>query len=345
MKQILQRVARSPLLDNAVTRTLVLSPLFSMGVRMQRTSGHTPWVSYFAFRQLYWQTRGEFTRRKASQFGRPPVTLKSVDGVLGRGAAWRDELAVAVDTLKRDGYYLFSARLPTSDCRQLQDFTRTLPARLTPRRADLSGPTTFDADQPVAARYDFEEAQYLAHPVIQELLCDESLMAVAQGYLCAAPVNDLSAMWWSAPYGRGSSEAAQLFHFDLDRLKFLKFFFYLTDVGPENGPHMYVRGSHVKRPDTFYEDRRFQDSEVAGAFAPSDIREVHGPVGTILAGDTTCLHKGKPLAAGSRLMFEIEFTVSLFGQSYDTVAVPPSMPRLRERIVDYPAVFERFRPA
>jgi hypothetical protein len=268
-----------------------------------------------------------------------------VDGVLGRGAAWPDELAVAVDALKRDGYHMFSAKLPLSECRQLQDFTRTLPARLTPKRPDLTRPTSFDADNPVAARYDFAEAQYLAQPVIQNLLIDQSLMAVAQGYLGAAPVNDLSAMWWSAPYGAASSEAAQLFHFDLDRVKFLKFFFYLTDVGPENGPHMYVRGSHVTRPDVFYEDRRFQDSEVASAFAATAIHEVTAPVGTILAGDTTCLHKGKALTAGSRLMFEIEFTVSLFGQSYDTVSVPEGMASLRERMTDYPAVFERFRPA
>jgi hypothetical protein len=345
MNQILKRVARSPLVDNPITRTLVLHPLVAMGVRVQRNSGHTPWLSYFAFRQLYSQTRGEFTRRKASQLGHPPIELNSVEGVLGRDAAWRDELTLAVNGLKRDGYYMFSAKLPAADCTQLQEFTRTLPARLTPTRSDLTGPTRFDSTSPVAARYDFAEAQYLAHPVIQKLLCDESMMAVAQGYLGAAPVNDLSAMWWSAPYGRASSEAAQLFHFDLDRLKFLKFFFYLTDVGPENGPHMYVRGSHVNRPDLFYEDRRFQDSEVAGAFPRSDIREVHGPVGTILAGDTTCLHKGKSLVSGSRLMFEIEFTVSLFGQSYDTVSVPEEMTNLRKRMTEYPAVFERFRPA
>jgi hypothetical protein len=341
-KSSLKDVVRSPLIDNPLTRNLVLLPLFWYGVRTQRNSGRTPWASYFAFRQLYSQTKGEFTRRKALELRKPPVQLKSAEGVLGQGQAWSQELGAAVEGLRRDGYYIFSTRLPDEDCRQLQEFTRGLPARLTPPRPNGQQHVTFDPDKPLAARYDFEEAQYLGHPVIQKLMCDESMMAVAQGYLEAAPINDLSAMWWSAPFGNASSAAAQLFHFDLDRLQFLKIFFYLTDVGPDNGPHMYVRGSHRKRPEVFFEDRRFPDSEVAGGFPAEDIREVHGPMGTIIAGDTTCLHKGKSLRAGSRLMFEIEFTVSLFGQAYETLNVPREMTVLRQRIADYPAIFERF---
>ena len=158
------------------------------------------------------------------------------------------------------------------------------------------------------------------------------------------PINDLMAFWWSAPQKVASSEAAQLFHYDLDRQKFLKIFFYLTDVGPDNGPHCYVRGSHAHKPRQFYADRRFSDDEVARAFPAQDIREVHGPAGTIVAGDTLCLHKGKPLVSGSRLIFQLEFTLSLFGQTYETLPVGSDMPLLRERMARYPGVYARFKP-
>ena len=68
-----------------------------------------------------------------------------------------------------------------------------------------------------------------------------------------------------------SSEAAQLFHFDMDRIRFLKVFIYLTDVGTENGPHVYVRGSHRSKPPAFFRDRRFSDAEVKRAFPPTSV--------------------------------------------------------------------------
>ena len=43
---------------------------------------------------------------------------------------------------------------------------------------------------------------------------------------------------------KADSEAAQMFHFDLDRIKWLKFFIYLTDVKINSGPHVYVSGTH-----------------------------------------------------------------------------------------------------
>lgn len=105
-----------------------------------------------------------------------------------------------------------------------------------------------------------------------------------------------------------------------------------------------MRGSHVHKPPQFYTDRRFSDDEVAHAFPVQDIREVHGPAGTIIAGDTLCLHKGKPLVSGARLIFEMEFTLSLFGQTYDSLPVGSEMRLLRERMARYPAVYSRFKP-
>lgn len=338
---------KTAVLNNPLARNLVLRPLFELGKRVHRRSGRTPWASYFAFRQLYFQTRGAHNQKQVEALRRaaPPIALDSCDGVLGSGPSWQEELPGIAAALRRDGYHVFERKLARSHCEELRQLSLTLPARLTPRTATTPERALFDAQRPLAARYDFEERQYLAHPVVQHLLGDQSLIALAQAYFGAVPINDLMAFWWSAPQPTASSEAAQLFHYDLDRQKFLKFFFYLTDVGPDNGPHCYVRGSHVHKPPRFYADRRFSDEEVAQAFPADDIREVHGPAGTIVAGDTLCLHKGKPLVSGARLIFQVEFTLSLFGQTYETLPVGGQMPLLRERTARYPLVYSRFKLA
>ncbi len=57
--------------------------------------------------------------------------------------------------------------------------------------------------------------------------------------------------WWSFPTKTASeadlSRASFKFHFDLDDWRMLKFFFYLSDVDADAGPHVYVRGSHNRR--------------------------------------------------------------------------------------------------
>ena len=107
----------------------------------------------------------------------------------------------------------------------------------------------FDPTDVRAVRYDLDEADVVRSLAAQRLLADESLLAVAQEYLEAAPVQDMVAMWWStAAEEQPSSAAAQLYHFDLDRLRFLKVFVYLSDVDDSAGPHS-VR-SRFAPPDT-----------------------------------------------------------------------------------------------
>src|SRR5690606_10997252 len=101
----------------------------------------------------------------------------------------------------------------------------------------------------ISPRYNFSRASILRSRELQQLIFDDSLRAVAQEYLGCKPILDHLAFWWSAPFeGKARSEAAQMYHFDMDRIKFLKFFFYITDVNPNNGPHCYVRGSHKSLP-------------------------------------------------------------------------------------------------
>jgi hypothetical protein len=61
---------------------------------------------------------------------------------------------------------------------------------------------------------------------------------------------------------------------------------------------------------------RLTDEEVASAFDDNKIIEFSAPRGTIIAEDTRGLHKGKHVQKGDRLIFQIQFSNSLFGGYY-----------------------------
>jgi hypothetical protein len=134
---------------------------------------------------------------------------------------------------------------------------------------------------------------------------------------------------------------AQLYHQDRDRLSFLKFFVYLTDVEVENGPHMYIRGTHRKTPWSLRSDGRKTDAIVEQAGLGGRVAEMIGPSGTLMAVDTAGLHKGKPPISGDRLVLQVEFATSLFGAHVDYPIFEPS-PLSLERYRANPAMLQRW---
>ena len=162
---------------------------------------------------------------------------------------------------------------------------------------------------------------------LERLVFDQSILAVAQEYLKCSPVLDLVAFWWSLPYeGKGKSEAAQMYHFDMDRIKFIKFFFYLTDVDDESGPHAMVRGTHSrKRLGHQVTLRRFTDEEIERAYGLDHVVTIRGDAGAGFAEDTGCIHKGIPPRTRDRLALQIEFGLRDYALAHDER--PPSQLR------------------
>ena len=159
-------------------------------------------------------------------------------------------------------------------------------------------------------------------PELLELIVDENMLHIASEYLKTKPILDIIALWWTKPVPNFLPEAhqkillnksAQMFHHDLDRLKFLKFFVYLTDVDHDNGPHVYVKKTHKRSPSYINSDGRYDDSLVY-KYNGSEVVSITGKRGTIIAVDTRGLHKGKEVIKGERLLFQIEFANSLFGK-------------------------------
>ncbi len=297
------------------------------GMREFKKDGKTPNESYCSMRRLYRTTNGRFndvvgTVCKALH---PKRSTDLADSLFAD--ATQSEIRKIGTQLRRDGYYQFERRLPQTMCDSLLDFSLTAPGAPISLDSQAMEPVVFNRKSPSSVRHQFHADQLFTDPVVQSIATDPYFLSIAQAYLGFNPVQDLLSMWWSAPGDAAlQSRAAQLYHFDMDRFKFVKFFVYLTDVGTDNGPHCYVRGSHLRKPVALLRDERISDAEIQEYYRPEDLAELTGPKGTMLAVDTRGFHKGKPLVADDRLIFQLQFADSLFGQNYPPIQVPESTP-------------------
>jgi hypothetical protein len=273
----------------------------------------------------------------------PPYRLGAVEGILGRFTEGQvDDIAAA---LRRDGLYRFPRPIPQDLLEDLIRVGKTMPC-FPHREHGMEKDTVIYPDgAPKEMKYDFIERDLVPLLPVQRIMGDPGLLAISQAYFGAKPVLDAVAMWWSTHLtGQASSEAAQLYHFDMERIKWLKWFIYLTDVTTDTGPHCFVRGSHrtgAKPPELLQRGyQRISDSDMAAHYPAADLLELNGPKGSIFVEDTSGFHKGKPPRTGPRLVIELEFTNSLYGAPFtrETVIGRGAHPALLETAAKYPQV-------
>ena len=131
---------------------------------------------------------------------------------------------------------------------------------------------------------------------------------------------------------------AMYFHFDKDRIKFLKCFIYLSDTDSENGAHELVPGSHkVAVP----RDGRFSDDEAFALTGTSPIT-ITGPAGTIFFVDTHCLHRGMPVLKGKRHLLQFQYVSSLVGAPTKALPLTYFLPEAQSIIKLFPRMFMRY---
>jgi len=303
------------------------------GFQILKQTNKTPEFAYQSMRRLFVDTKG-----KSNDVISLLIKKKKYINVNKKGVLGIDNVAVfsnAINNIRKDGFHIFDTKLPEEIIKRIVDYAKVTPTVY--RKIDgkdnkvfnitFSDEVIFDEQNPISPLYQFTRQKIVDNKDIQDLIFDSSLLAFAQEYLNTKPIVDLVAMWWSVPFeGKGKSEAAQMYHFDLDRIKFIKFFFYLTDVDAETGPHCYVRSSHKRLLPALQKDGRLTDEEVEAAYGKENLLELCGKKGTIMAVDTRGLHKGKDLTKDKRLIFQIEFANSMFGQYY----VPGKKPVLKE---------------
>ena len=116
-----------------------------------------------------------------------------------------------------------------------------------------------------------------------------------------------------------NNHSAQMFHFDLDRICWLKVFIYLTDTDENSGPHEYIETSHKvgAKPQELLNEgySRISEEKIMKHYKKEKFKKICGSKGTVFIGDTSCYHRGFPPRNNHRLMLVIEFSNSLFGAS------------------------------
>ena len=312
--------------------------LFSFGLFLFLFTQKTTRLGYAAFRYLFVATNGRINDHLSWIIGRTKkAKVQPATGVLGNLS--KEKIEQISKKIVADGYYEFDVALDTSLIESITEFASATGCRYVDvEKKGISYSTEkilFDRENPISPRYQFDTADIMQNKAIQSLIFDPTLRSVAASYLNCNPILDTIAMWWSVPFGsKGTSQAAQMFHFDMDRFKFIKFFFYLTDVHTNNGPHCYIQNSHKGLPKAIRKDGRMTDEELAKIYSEDRFMEFKGKKGTILAVDTRGLHKGKPLTEDIRLLFQIQFSNSLFGAPYEKMPVVSASESAKEIVTN-----------
>lgn len=281
-------------------------------------------------------------------------SFEKTSGILGElNEKSIDEIS---SNIKQEGYHIFEKPLPENLIMQAFEYAKT--EKCIPRATDTSPPDFKERKILYDERgdcksviYDFELSDLIEAPFIQELMADTSLLAVAQAYLGCKPRLDFVTLWWTDPSKQPDCNAAQAFHFDLGRIKWIKFFVYITDVTPSNGPHCFIRETH--RSGNIPADllkhgyARITDEEISNHYSKDKIVTFNAKAGTILAEDTRGLHRGLPVLEGNRLMLQFQFSNSLFGSSKGyatekTIIKEIKSKNLKDRLTTYPKAYSLY---
>jgi hypothetical protein len=304
-----------------------------------------------ALLKLHCSTNGRLTDRLATILRalRPPRQPAPVSGFLGDLSVERQD--AIVNQIARDGYYVFEQRLPESLCDEIQQFAERTPCTVEGRSREPKDRMVFDLATPISKTYRVTEEDIIRDHAMERLMADPSIVSLAERYLRTHPVLSMVNLWWSATFGdEPGADAAQEFHFDFDPPpRWLLFFVYLTDVGPDNGPHVYAKGTHLAdipaaAPLLARGYVRIPDKDIEAAFGKESVVELHGKRGTVLAVDTRGFHKGKMLTAGHRLMGQLTFSSPAYSGAHTRkLKLPPDMdPALAQAVKAAPRVYEKY---
>jgi len=292
---------------------------------------------------------GALNLRAAKILGRRKQKIPNT-GLLGGFTP--TEIDLAAKQLKSEGYVVFENIFSQELCDLILLESEKIPGktRMMDQGKGVVEKKFFDRSSPTSVRFDYAGSDLISNKVLQRVVFDESILSFAQKYLGVAPILDLVAMWWHTTFAKSpDKEAAQWFHFDMDHLKWIKFFFYITDVDENTGPHTFVARTHRSFGIPFKLRKmgyvRLTDEEVASAFSQDSFKEFVGKRGTLIVEDTRGLHKGKHCISGDRLLFQLEFTASTFGAPIEKLIMSEVTSETSALLKRYPHTFQMVEAA
>jgi hypothetical protein len=180
------------------------------------------------------------------------------------------------------------------------------------------------ADLPKNSRLGSYMSNSKLSSTLKKLEKDPGILAIAAKFLGAIAVHMGSEISWSFPVAGTHAqqrEAAQVFHYDLDDYRFIKFFFYLTDVDISSGPHAYIRGTHKHKKllhqliGTRCAD--IDDEKIVECYGAQNVVNVCGKAGFGFVENPLCFHRGTRPTEKPRLMLQIEYTINDYGNIHE----------------------------
>lgn len=152
-------------------------------------------------------------------------------------------------------------------------------------------------------------------PAIKKLESDPSLLAIAAEYLQAEPIHQGNQLFWTFPTESTIYERrrkTQMFYYNSDNCRLLKFSFYITDVDLCSSPDVCVKGSHLKKKFShlLLRTRGCSYQDIVGFYGYKNIVPICGKAGLGFVRDTLCFHNGNPPSSKERLTLEIIFAAN-----------------------------------
>jgi hypothetical protein len=153
-----------------------------------------------------------------------------------------------------------------------------------------------------------KDSFFVNHPDVLQFVSQPKLVDLASHYLGELPILSSVELWWS-PVNQ-SAQSSQLFHFDEEDDRQLKFFLNVVDIGPENGPFTAIdavsSGAFLSAGGKHH--GRHTDSFVFAKAGASSPQPFVGPAGSIAAVDTSrCLHFGSRGNTADRFVLMFQF--------------------------------------
>jgi len=321
------------------------------GALIHALTGKTPKWAHRALVDLFIANAGRANDLAAWFLSRfyPPYRLPPADGVLG--ALSEDKLRTIEDKLERDGYVVFENCLSAEFCERIVQQTLSIECQLMGDEVSAPGMSVvhgrYDRRNPKAAKYLIPDNDTTDIAEVQQLIADTSLIAVAQNYLKSKPIFSGISLWWSPSLkDTPDAEAAQEFHWDMERIRWLRYFIYLTDVSSQSGPHCFIAGTHrTGAIPKHLRDRgytRHRDETLLETYGKTAYREFVGQCGTIIAEDSRGFHKGALPKAGDRLLLAFELSSSTFGANKRHLIRNIRIPQFRDYATRYPRLYTNF---
>ena len=232
-----------------------------------------------------------------------------------------------VKQIEEDGFFIKENFLNFQEISELKKIIDEYSFKLRSTDEDIKNFNTekdkfkFNPNEPKAVLYEVDSEYLINQKIIQQILLKDELISFGRDYFRSEPFFDHVSLSVTTNYKKiADSSAAQLYHFDLDRPKWLKFLTYVNDVDLNNGPHCFIKKTHKKEFMPFkirskgYVRLKENDNNIT-KLKKNEIT-ITAKSGTAIIEDTKGLHKGSVVKDGYRILLNIQLNSSMFGTPY-----------------------------